>query len=236
MLRVLVLFCFLWAAASGVAAQGKAKNWTEWTKKEVDATLNESAWAKTQQDTNTSEQTFSPTTATGGGRDERGQFNQEVWVKYRIRFLSAKPIRAAVAQMVNLQQAQPNNPQVIEQMGALVDRDFSQFIVVAVTMETNDRRFGGPRQQEINAAIPATLKNTSYLERNDGKRIFLMDYRAPINDGLGAKFIFPREVDGKPFLDKDSGNIRFVADLGRLVKLNMRFKVKDMIYDGNLEY
>src|SRR5256885_9410045 len=37
-----------------------------------------------------------------------------------------------------------------------------------------------------------SLKNVTYLERKDGKRLFLTDYRPPGSDGLGAKFFFTR--------------------------------------------
>jgi len=90
--------------------------------------------------------------------------------------------------------------------------------------------------QEINSAVANTLKNNTYLERNDGKRLFLMDYRAPINDGLGAKFVFPRGVDGKPFITAEAGEVRFFAEVGARVKLNQRFKISDMIYEGRLEF
>lgn len=105
-----------------------------------------------------------------------------------------------------------------------------------MTLESNEPRFGNPAQQELNSATASSLKNSTYLERKDGKRLFLEDYRAQTNDGLGAKFVFPRWLDGKPFLNETSGDVRFVADVGPNVKLNMRFKVKDMIYNGALEY
>jgi hypothetical protein len=89
--------------------------------------------------------------------------------------------------------------------------------------------------QEINSATTGTLKNKAFLERQDGKRLFLQEYHPPIQDNLGAKFIFPRVVDGEPFLNNTSGTVRFYAEFADF-KLNMRFKVADMIYDQKLEY
>ena len=105
-----------------------------------------------------------------------------------------------------------------------------------MTPDAADRRFLGPIMQEINSATTATLQNSVYLERADGKRVFLTQYLAPISDGLGAKFIFPRLVDGVPFLSTQSGNVRFIAQFGDTFKLNMPFKVADMIFDQRLEY
>ena len=63
-----------------------------------------------------------------------------------------------------------------------------------------------------------------------------MDYRTPINDGLGAKFIFPRMVDERNFLNADSGSVRFLSDVNGQIKLNVTFKMTDMMYEGQLEY
>ena len=43
-------------------------------------------------------------------------------------------------------------------------------------------------------------------------------------------------VDERPFLTKDINDVRFVAEFGTTIKLNMRFKVSDMMLDGKLEY
>ncbi len=97
-------------------------------------------------------------------------------------------------------------------------------------------RFSGPAMQAFNSANTGLLKNVTYLERKDGKRQFLEDYKAPISDGLGAKFIFKRIVDGELFVTANSGEVRFYCELNQKTKLNMRFKIADMVYDGQLEY
>jgi len=74
-----------------------------------------------------------------------------------------------------------------------------------------------------------------YLERKDGKKLFLMDYRAPAGDGMGAKFIFKRVLDGQPFLS-ESDNVKFVAQFNEKMKLQTRYKLSEMMYDGKLEY
>src|SRR5262249_55959985 len=126
--------------------------------------------------------------------------------------------------------------QLIAQLQSFVDRDFSPYIVIAVSVDASDKRFSGPIMLTMNSATTGTLKNTTYLERQDGKRLFLMDYHAPIPDGLGAKFIFPRLVDGVPFLAPDSGTVRFIAQFDESFKLDMRYKVADMMLDSKLEY
>jgi len=65
--------------------------------------------------------------------------------------------------------------------------------------------------------------------------VSLTDYKPPRPDGMGAKFIFPRTLDGKPFLDASSGEVRVYVEINK-TKLSRKFKVADMMYDGKLEY
>ena len=58
----------------------------------------------------------------------------------------------------------------------------------------------------------------------------------PGKDGFGARFIFLRELDGQPFITKDTGEVRFYAQYSNGIKIDRRFKVADMLYDGELEY
>jgi hypothetical protein len=237
MKKIAITLSLVFALTLVTGAQKKMKPWTEWSEKEVAKMLNDSAWGQTQNETNTSEMFYSPTTDRGRGntadRNAQGATNQATNVSYGIRFLSAKPIRQAIARQVSMK-----NPQLTEQLKAFADQKSEQYIVVAVDFNSADRRFSGQAMQLFNSANTGVLKNNTYLERKDGKRIFLDQYMAPINDGMGAKYVFPRILDGKPFLDKDSGYVRFYSEFSGSpgLKLNMRYKVADMIYEDNLEY
>ena len=50
----------------------------------------------------------------------------------------------------------------------------------------NDQRAGNQVMQAFNSAITATLKNNAYLQRGDGKQLFLEEYVPPGKDGFGA--------------------------------------------------
>ena len=237
---VLVLF------ASGIQAQ-QAKRWTEWSKKEVEKTLNDSAWGQTQTEGSNarqSEQTsaITPTTAarredssvTSAARVESGETKPSTLVKYHVRFLSAKPVREAFARQVLLTQQQPNE-ELTGQLQAFVDRSFADYIVVSVGVEVGDEKMAMPVMRAFTAATTDSLQKTVYLERKDGKKLFLMEYRAPTQDGMGAKFVFQRVVDGQPFLSQND-SVRFVAELSDRMKLNTKYKLGEMLYDGKLEY
>ena len=245
---------FFIATSSTVLGQSTHGPWIEMPKKDAEKLLNDSPWSQTQVDTDTSEMFFSPTrqgSASAGrstaasnvtgqasinnNRADRGAVNQAIEVRYRICFLSAKPIREALARLIIAAQHEPD-ADLMSRLQAFVERDFSPYIVIAVSIDSTDQRYLGPIMQQVNGATTGSLKNKAYLETPDGRRLFVNTYQAPISDGLGAKFIFPRRVNGEEFLKAGTGNIRFVAEFSDNFKLNMRFKVSDMIYDNKLEY
>ena len=137
--------------------------------------------------------------------------------------------------MVMLENAQPVED-IASLMQPFVDRDFGQYIVVSVVFDSTDGRYSGPALQAFGSATADTLRNKTYLERKDGKRLYLMDYRAPQADGLGAKFVFERSPDGKPFINADSGNFRFYSEVSDKIKLNVKYTVADLTYNRRLEF
>ena len=245
--RILFTCSILVLCAASAAAQKTVKPWTEWSAKDAEKILNDSAWGQTQTEGDTSSQptSTSAVSSTTAAREsqvrsasaaknvESGERKDPMSVHYRVRLLSAKPIRAAFVRMVELQGAPAER---VTQLRTFVDRDFADYIVVTISMDGNDPQRMGSAVAEINSADAEVLKSTTYLERKDGKRVSLIDYRAPVQDGLGAKFVFPRTLDGKPFIAADSGEIRFITEVGKAVKISKRFKVSEMMYDGKLEF
>jgi len=231
------------ALAATVIGQKQAKSWKDWTKADAERILSNSAWGQIQTDTDTSEMFFQPTTdaRTSGGRApnansrlEQGATNQETKVMYGIRFFSARPVRQAFVRMIQLRQKL--EPDVNDRLNSFAELPSNDSIIIAVTVEGTDKRSLGKVMQVISSANTGMLKNQTYLERNDGKRLFLEEYVPPGKDGFGARFIFPRLVDERPFLTSEIHDVRFVSEFSSAIKLNMRFKVADMMMDGKLEY
>ena len=247
MRRVLFICSALVLFGTAAHAQ-KNKPWSEWSQKEAEKILNDSAWGQTQTESGagvssepTQTSAISSTTLArredsstrAAARVESGEKKESPSVHYRVRLMSAKPIRAAFVRMVELQGAPAEK---VAQLKTFVDRDFADYIVVTISMDGSDKKLMAPAMQILANADASALKTTTYLERKDGKKLDLMDYRAPIQDGLGAKFVFPRNLDGKPFLDSNSGELRFTTELAKGVKISRRFKVSEMMYDGKLEF
>jgi len=249
MRRILFICCVLILFGTTAHAQ-KNKPWTEWSQKEAEKVLNDSAWGQTQTEGGGGSEQPSQTSAITSttAAKERNATNVKAAatsaesgetkapapsLHLRVRFMSAKPIRAAFVRMLELQGTPAEK---VAQVKPFVDYDFSNYVVVTVNMDGNDRGRMGAIIQELAKTDSAALKTVTYLERKDGKRLELMEYRAPVNDGLGAKFVFARNLNGTPFLDANSGEVRFVTELGKLLKISRRFKVSEMMYDGKLEY
>ena len=245
MRRVVFISLLLALCACSALAQ-KAKPWTEWSEKEAAKILNDSPWGQTQtegEESRQPEQT-SAITQVAAPRSADRQLQREGEapktgpsrvLKFRMRFLSAKPVRGAFARLLLLKKAEVDE-NLSTQLQGFVDRDFSEYVVVAVSVEAADERLAGSAMQALTTVTSDALKDKVYLERKDGKRLVLADYRPPGPDGMGAKFVFMRQLEGQPFLTPESDNVRFFAQLNEKMKLNVKYKVSDMMYDGKLEY
>ena len=240
--RLLVLASLVFIVTA--SAQKPDQKWTEWSKKDAQKILDDSPWGQIQTDTDTSQMFYSPTsdprttgvrdTSTTGARIGEGATNQAVSVKFHVRLFSARPIRQALARIIELDQNPPAD--FVSKLHSFAEFKSENSIIVTVTYESNDQRAGNSVMQAFNSAVTATLKNNTYLQRSDGKQLFLEEYVPPGKDGFGARFIFLREMDGKPFISGSTGEVRFFAQLPGAPKIDRRFKVADLIYQGELEY
>jgi hypothetical protein len=219
------------------SAQWEAKPYTEWTEKEAWKVLNNSPWGRTQ--------VFSSPVVLFRDMPNRGpgpEASQSrppnaTHVNFRIRFLSAKPVRQALSRLVAMERREEINFDLAEHLKQIASGEFMEYIVITVSCDSQD---AGANAQEALSLLhrrgTADLKNNTFLEIKGGKRIFLQEYQQPRPDGLGARFIFPRLVDGQPFITPESQEIRFFTELSGAYRLDRRYKVKEMIYEGKLEY
>jgi len=224
--RVLVV---LLICTFSISAQWNKKPYTEWTEKESLKLLEDSPWCQTQ--ALTVQTTGQAPLASGASRVAEA-FN----VNLRIRFLSAKPVRQAISHLMEIKNGQKISAQLAAQLKAFAAADFPDYIVITVTSESD--RASSLLQQTQAAFYKRTtneLINNTYLLAG-GQRVFIKEYQPPGQDGLGARYIFPRLVEGKPFITPGTGDVLFRSEPGGSIVLNMRYKVKEMMFDGKLEY
>ncbi|MBM3792036.1 MAG: hypothetical protein FJW35_17035 [Acidobacteria bacterium] len=213
---------------------------TEWSEKETLRLLNDSPWGQTQTVVDTSG------SFAAGRRADSGQSRvaDTPELLFRIRFVSAKPMRQAISRFVALQQPGRMAEDLAARLAAFAEADFPDYIVVQVACESASANSLHREASALLAKLTTgEIQNTTYLLAQDGRRLFLREYQVPGKDGLGARFIFERKTDGKPFLSEDSGEVRFYSELGNGLKvagnpvfLNMPFRVPEMVYKGKLEY
>jgi hypothetical protein len=224
-------FALVLAYPLSLSAQWNKKPYTEWSEKEATKLLNDSPWGQTQSVTDT-------TQMTGQARADSSQSRvAEVFnVNLRIRFLSAKPVRQAISHLMEIKNGEKISTQLSARLKAFAAADFPDYIVITVTTES-DKASGLLQQTQASFQKLTTneLKNNTYLLAG-GQRVFIKEYQPPGNDGFGARYIFPRLVDGKPFITPETGDILFHSEPAGSTVLTMRYKVKEMMFDGKLEY
>jgi hypothetical protein len=231
-LTVVTFLAIFLTAAGSVVGQKQPKPWKEWSKTDAQKVLNDSPWAHQQVDQDFQE--ASPLTRPPDPSIDT-RLKQNEGMTYGIRFFSARPIRQAFVRMIQLQK-KDLPPDTVTRLNTFAEVLSEDSIIIAVTIENPDANMLGKAMQIVRNASTPELKNTTYLERSDGKRVFLEQYTPPGPDGFGARFIFPRLLDGKPFLGPEHTMVRFVSDLGQSIKFHMTYKVKEMMLDGKLEY
>ena len=219
-------------------AQWDKKPPAQWAEKDVKKLLNDSPWGRTLTFSSPMEQYKGPTTGRQGvGSQTTNLPSNALHLNFRIRFLSAKPIRQALARAIELKAKGGVTGEVAEQLKQFAAGEFLEIIVVAVDVESDDT--GGNLQQAralLAQGSTAKFQNNTFLEVKGGNRIFLQEYQPPRPDGFGARFIFQRIVDQKPFITPESEEIHFFAELSSTYRLDRRYKTKEMMYEGKLEY
>ena len=202
----------------------------EWDEGKVEKFLEKSPWVKTT--------TYRPSNPramrTMGGDESRGQAN----VFFRVRWFSARPVRMAMAR-----QALSLNPQLtVEQLN-----DFalapSEQVILALVLDANDAGFRTIQgyQRALQQMEGETIRPLVTLETKSDKEFHPAAYQPPGQDGSSAKFLFPRTLaDGQPLLvpgDKEV-RFRFTFEAGRddKIRIDAKFKLEDMMFQGELEY
>lgn len=217
-------------------AQWDKKPPSEWTEKDATKLLNDSPWGRTLTFSSPMELYRGPQGRSGASTTPEGPPNA-VHLNFRVRFLSAKPIRHALTRLIELKAKGGLKEDVAEQLKQFASGEFLEIIVITVSVDSTGT--GSNLQQALgllNQGSTGKFKNNTFLEVKGGKRIFLQEYQPPRPDGFGARYIFQRLVDEKPFITPESQEIHFFTELSSDYRIDRRYKTKDMMHEGKLEY
>jgi hypothetical protein len=145
--------------------------------------------------------------------------------RFIVRFMTAAPIRMAYARYLlqNERISQEQAARYVEEPG------FGDRIVVAVgNLDEDLREFDVPAGH---------LTGKVYLLLKKSKRkLDFEQYVSPRQAGkFEAFFVFPGREDGKPLVTLAEKEVRFVCRLSSHTKIEKSFKLKKMVYQGDLE-
>jgi hypothetical protein len=228
---VLPFFGILLALMSGAAPSWiTQEHFSKWPLNKAVQVLNVSPWAK--------HETFTRVIS-GVGSGISGE--KEIYSTYYVRFLSARPIREAYARIQQIQHGyEKMSPEKRRQFEEAqlpnLDLDVSRWIVVSVSFRSNDPNEESSVRRFFQSETVKTLKTKAFLSTPSFPQVELSEYFPQREESVGAKFVFPREVNGVPILTKDCPSITLeLLDVpGTNARLRSTFAVKPMIVDDQL--
>lgn len=230
--KIILMLCLVGAGAGWVAAKDFWEEpFEKWKREEVLRMLSNSPWAQTQ--------TFN---AVAGGRGPGTAGEKELFYQFTVRLFSARPVREAYVRMMQIlnkydQMAPEQKQEFNARFRKALALDVSDRVIVALEYATNDPNATRDLRTYLETARTETLKQSAYLITPRHGRLELREYYPPSPDGTGAKFIFPRLVNGQPVLEPQDREIRFdffIAPIGQ--RLFVTFKVPKLVHRGELSY
>jgi len=208
------------------------ESYSKWPMNRAVQVLNASPWAK--------QETFTRVIS-GVGSGISGE--KEIFNTYYVRFLSARPIREAYARVQQIQHGYDKmSPEEKLQFEAAqlpnLDLDVSKWIVLSVSFRSNDPNEESSVRRFFQSETAKTLKTKAYLSTLSCPQVELSAYFPQREESVGAKFVFPREVNGVPVLTKECPNITLeLLDVpGTNTRLRATFATKPMIVGNQLVF
>jgi hypothetical protein len=137
----------------------------------------------------------------------------ELYHSYTVRLFTALPVRQAYVRMFQLMnqydEMSRRDKEEFDGNFAFALRDFPDEVIVNLDFETNDRQTAMEVDRRLKQSTAAQLKQSAYLISDRLGRVELINYFPPAPDGTGAKFVYPRVVDGQPVVSPEDREVKF---------------------------
>ncbi len=229
--RALLSCVFLSSASLLLAEDFWQQPFDKWKPEDVARMLSDSPWAQSE--------TF---TAAIDSKNAGLRGEKELFYTFTVRFFSARPVREAYVRAYRLknnydEMAADQRQEFDKRFQRALNLDVADRVIVAVEYATNDPGAVRDLRSAFELATKDTLKQRVYLISQKLGRVELQEYFPPSADGTGAKFVFPRMVNGQPVFGPQDKEIRF--DFTALVtnqRIFLTFKSAKMVYRGELSY
>jgi hypothetical protein len=236
---------FLFLAASSAAFGGdfwENKQYDKWSKSECNKLLEKSPWA----------QDFTLIDSSLQQNSSASDDGQQFQIKYQMQFRSALPVRQALVRQMqiaqNYESLGPEQKQQFDQSAkTFLSSDLPDTVILYVTYETNSQSKARELTNYWRSQTVALLKNTVFLRNTKGEQVALAQFNVPQGAERSFQFIFPRQINGKPFIGPEDKSlmlefsypvISIPGGYGTLGdgKGFMEFKPPKMLFHGNLVY
>ncbi len=195
---------FLVGLAYAQSEESDSEKLSELSPAEAVDILNESPWARHQ----------TITRVVGGfGSGVFGE--KEIFSRYFVRIVSAQPVRKAyLAIREDLRQQalrESEETQESEQrdVWALLPDDY---LVLVVTFRSNDPELEREVLNILEAQTTGILRTKAYLSTRRFPQVEIEAYFPPLEEAVGAKFVFPKRVDGQAIFEADEESFVFEVD------------------------
>jgi hypothetical protein len=202
---------------------------TSWSLSRAIRVLNDSPWAR--------QETF---TQLIGGIGSGIQGEKEIYNTFFVRLLSALPVRKAFARIEQIQvgydlMTEEEKKKIDQKIRRGLELDVSRWIVVAVTFRSNNPSQESRVNQFLLGQTTETMKTRAYLSSEQFPKLQISAYYNPKDSAVGAKFVFPRRVDGKDVVLSTDDSVSFELFVpGADPQLRATFEIADMIVEDEL--
>jgi hypothetical protein len=227
MLGVLLASTVLAASLYGSEAPFAGKPFQKWTLQEALEILTQSPWSR--------QETF---TQVVGGVGSGISGEKEIYNTFFIRFLSAQPVREALARVRQIQtgydrldRAGKKNMDSTLEPG--LQLDVHRWIVLTLGFRSNDSAVEMRVRQALEAQTTQTMKSRAFLSTTHFQQIEIAAYFPPEEDIVGARFVFARRIVGIPVVFPEDDSVIFELDVPGFDRaLRIKFDVPQMLLKG----
>lgn len=226
-----IVYGLILALAAGISASKITEEpFFSWSRDKAIEILNASPWAK--------HETF---TQIVGGQGSGRSGEKEIYNTFYVRFLSARPVREAYARIQQIyygydRMEKKEKEQFERDQQPNIEMGDSEWIVISVAFRSNDPNQESDVRRWFQSETVRTLKTKAFLSTPTCSQVEVSAYFPPREESVGAKFVFPRMVDGIQVVTEDCDAVTFeLLDVpGANPNLQATFPVKSMVVDGEI--
>lgn len=230
------------AGAHAVFAQQfwEKKDYRRWSKDECQKLLAESPWAREFRIEKTTVELLQETSPVDRSRVE------EPWVRYRIQFRSALPIRQAVVRLSAIDAkydgfSEEQKRNFDSKAEKYISTTFPDTILVHVSYDSNVTSYEGDLARYWHNQTPGQIQSTAFLMNSRGAKVELVHYVPGSGSRPEFDLYFPRQINGLAVLLPEDKNVSVELThpaIGTLPsqRIFLEFRAAKMSVGGQLTY